>query len=200
VGEPVNTTQTPAQRTESRRSESYTRNYEIGKEVSVSRSAIGRIERVSVAIVLRANKNIKPANIAAIEQLVRNTVGFDDARGDKISVSVQPFAAVPLIPAPAWYANEDVRKYVPVIVAAVLVVLISLLVIRPQLKKMSELAAAPAEQTDQDQHERTYKESSATAGQAYDEKLMFIKQFVTQDHVQASNILHRLLTTAEQKV
>jgi flagellar M-ring protein FliF len=200
VGEPGSGTQTSAQRTESRRSESFTRNYEIGKEVSVSRSAIGKIERVSVAIVLRADKRIKTANIAAIEQLVRNAVGFDEARGDKMSVSVQPFAAVPPMPAPAWYANEDVQKYVPIIVAAVLVMLISLLVIRPQLKKMSELAAVRTEHVEQDRAETAYGESSAATRQTYDEKLAFIKQFVVQNHEQASTVLHRLLTSAEQKV
>jgi flagellar M-ring protein FliF len=191
--------QTPPQRTETKRSESYTRNYEIGKEVSVSRSAIGKVERVSVAIVLRASKNIKPANIAAIEQLVRNTVGFDESRGDKISVSVQPFADMPPEPAPAWYASEDIKKYVPIVVSALLILLISLLVIRPQMKKMSEIAAARNVNADQAESAASRNEDSTVGTQTYDEKLIFIKQFVAQDHVQASNVLHRLLVSTEQK-
>jgi flagellar M-ring protein FliF len=198
VGEASVSAQAVPQRTESRRSESYTRNYEIGKEVSVSRTGIGTVERISVAIVLRAGKNMKAANVQSIEQLVKNTVGFDDARGDRISVSVQPFAAVIPEPAVAWYQNDDLKKYVPVVVSAVLIMLIVLLVIRPQLRKMSDLAAERRQAAQEKEAEQS-NPAADPALSGYDEKLTFIKKFVAQDSTQASNVLHRLLVASEQK-
>src|SRR3546814_13580142 len=74
------------------RNETYTRNYEIGKQVSVTKAPMGQVKRVSVAIVMRdTGKGMKAKDIQAIEKLAQSSVGFDARRGDVITVTSRPF-------------------------------------------------------------------------------------------------------------
>jgi flagellar M-ring protein FliF len=61
----------------------------VGTVVTKAKAAPGAVERLTVAVVLDAAK--PGVDAAAIEQLVRNAVGFDAKRGDTLQVSTVPF-------------------------------------------------------------------------------------------------------------
>lgn len=78
-----------------KQSESYARNYEVGRQISVTRQAPGEVRRLSVAVVVRELDGAKKRTPAEIEQLtnvVRAAVGFNEARGDQVAVMSRPFA------------------------------------------------------------------------------------------------------------
>src|SRR3546814_4537063 len=68
----------------------------LGREVSVTRNALGTVKRLSVAVALRNPETGKPRSakeIAALEQLNKGAVGYDQGRGDVVAVSARKFVA-----------------------------------------------------------------------------------------------------------
>src|SRR3546814_4150863 len=69
--------------------ENYVRDFALGREVSVTRNALGTVKRLSVAVALRNPETGKPRSakeIAALEQLIKGAVGYDQGRGDVVAV------------------------------------------------------------------------------------------------------------------
>lgn len=89
-----------------RTAENYTRNFAVGREVSVSRRAPGQVQRLSVAVALRqgAGARLTPQQLAEMEALIKGAVGFDAQRGDQVVVSERNFAAItdPAASTPWW--------------------------------------------------------------------------------------------------
>jgi flagellar M-ring protein FliF len=96
-------------------SESANRNFEIGKDVSVTRAAAPRLKRLSVALVVDAGALGKNSarDIASIRRLVQGAMGFDAARGDLLEVEARAFAGEATAPE-AWYEAPAVRTWGPV--------------------------------------------------------------------------------------
>lgn len=128
-------------------SRSSTRNYEIDKTVRYSKQAPGRIQRLSVAVLVdylprpdgkggMVQSALKPEELSRMEALVKEAVGFDAQRGDSVTVQNAPFAPteayvepeVPLLERPEL---RDVAR--EALGALVLLVLI-IAVIRPVMR------------------------------------------------------------------
>jgi len=101
---------------DARTSRRSTRNYEIDRTISHIKETGGRIDRLSVAVVLNYVEQTVPAavegepattqsvpvtpeQIANIEQIVREAVGFNAARGDTVSVTSAQFQPL-IVPQP----------------------------------------------------------------------------------------------------
>jgi flagellar M-ring protein FliF len=85
-------------------SENYNRQYQLDRQVSVTREPVGTIKRLSVAVAIKqGGAKLKASDQAQIENLIKGAVGFDQARGDLVAVSVQKFAAVPEAEDPPFY-------------------------------------------------------------------------------------------------
>ena len=129
-------------------SDQYSRAYDLGKEVSVSRTAPGTITRLSVAVLLRDPETGKPRGTVEIQQitsLVQTAVGFNQDRGDRVTVISRKFAGVAALDdTQPWYE----AGWLPVVARNVTAIVIALLVlflgIRPLatavLKKREESA------------------------------------------------------------
>ncbi|WP_404336144.1 flagellar basal-body MS-ring/collar protein FliF [Sphingomonas sp. MMS12-HWE2-04] len=135
---------------QTKQSDSFTRTYETGKEISVTRAMPGNVKRLSVAVLLREEPG-KPrgqVEIQQITQLVRAGMGFDQARGDQVTVISRKFnAAADAKDGPAWYEAEWVPMAARNGTALVIALLVLLLGVRPLAKgllKKSEPAPAPA--------------------------------------------------------
>ena len=131
-----------------RTTENYARTFELGHEVSVTRQPVGSIRRLSVAVALKQPEHGRPrssAEIAALENLVKGAVGFDQTRGDLIAVSARAFAPDEAPVAPKWWE----APWVALLARNVSALLITLVVVfgvgRPLLKRLSNRDGAPAE-------------------------------------------------------
>jgi flagellar M-ring protein FliF len=85
-----------------KRSES-TRNYEVDRTLSYKQQQVGRINRLTVAVVINDKQSLNTetgemqflpwaeADLERLEILVKDTVGFNAARGDSVNVINSPF-------------------------------------------------------------------------------------------------------------
>ena len=86
--------------------EQSTRNYELDREISYTRQQQGRLRRLSVAVVVDDTLQVDPqtgesarvplaeAEIQQLTRLVQDAVGFNEARGDSVSVINSRFVPV----------------------------------------------------------------------------------------------------------
>lgn len=94
------------------------KNYEVGKSVSYTKSNFAKIANLSVAVVVDNESKVDPNSkksitqpinadkINKITELVKTTIGFDDKRGDKVTVVNSSFANLikeePVKPSNFW--------------------------------------------------------------------------------------------------
>jgi flagellar M-ring protein FliF len=146
-----------------------TRNFEIDRTVAYTRQPAGRLQRLSVAVVvdnLRATAAdgkvtetaLTEEQVARVTTLVKDAVGFDTARGDTISVVNQGFhaeaqEAPPEIEAIPIWEQPWFRDVAKIAAGLIIVLLLLLVVVRPLVRNLAaatrvvrqpELAAAGA--------------------------------------------------------
>src|SRR5580700_100202 len=90
-------------------SKSTTRNYEIDRTLAYTRQPAGKLKRLTVAVLIdnmrTTDKDGKVKEVALtaqqldhVTQLVKDAVGFDEARGDNVNVVNASFTAEPVTP------------------------------------------------------------------------------------------------------
>ncbi len=143
---------TEAAGSSSRRS---TRNYELDKTISHTRTGGGRVQRLSVAVVLDDRQVVQddgsvvrtPLTDKEIEQitaLVKDAVGFDVTRGDTVNVINQAFQQAPAaepLPEPKFWEQPWVMDLGKQLLGGLGVLLLVFGVLRPVLKSLAEKGA-----------------------------------------------------------
>jgi len=141
-------------RDESRKSEEIV-NYEISKTTKTEISEGGRVNRISVAVLVDGtyDKNdkgevvYKPRSKDEIDQiaaLVRSAIGFDQKRGDQVEVvnlrfaepTPQPFAAPGGWLSALHFSKDDIMQAIETLVMGLLGLSVLLLVVRPLVRRM----------------------------------------------------------------
>jgi len=133
-------------------SEEFSRAYDVGKEISVTRAMPGEIRRLSVAVLLRETEGARPrtkAEIDQINQLVRSAVGFNQARQDQVTVISRPFSPEAVGGTePSWYEASWVPMVARNATALIIALLVLLLGVRPLakalMKKREDAGSRPA--------------------------------------------------------
>ncbi|MFC4592970.1 flagellar basal-body MS-ring/collar protein FliF [Sphingobium tyrosinilyticum] len=126
--------------------ETFNRSFELGREVSVTKDAIGTVKRLSVAVALDNGADGKPRSaqeIAALEALVKGAVGFDQARGDVVALSSRSFVKAEEVKAP-WYEADWVSPLVRNLSALAVALLVVFGIGRPLLKRRAAAQEAAA--------------------------------------------------------
>ena len=140
-----------------------TRNYELDRSVRHVKNATGTVDRLSVAVLINeraptVTKNEKgevtdskpnpytEEEITRMQDLVRGVVGFDEKRGDVVTVvqaKFEPEAVYDLsIP---WYKDESLQTYIKSGLLGVVFLAFLMMVIRPAVLRMLGLLKTPAE-------------------------------------------------------
>ncbi len=199
--------------------ESYNRSYQLGHQVSVTKNQTGTVRRLTVAVALRQPNGAKPLTKQQqqqIEDLVKGAIGFDQGRGDNVSVSQQTFIAADVAAAaqPKWYEASWVmtmaRNLTALAVAAIIVFGIG----RPLLKrraavveqkienKAKERAAVGREIAAQISHSQAEAAVNANqpitldmieAAPGYAARAELIRSFVRQDPDRAALVVRDLI-------
>lgn len=126
-----------------------TRSYEIDRTLSHTRQPVGNIRRLSVAVLVDyvprvgADKKatmvaLNKAELEKVNALVREAVGFDQQRGDSLSVQNAPFVqpeAVTPDELPLWQ-NPQLRDGLRHVGGALIVLALIFAVLRPVLKQL----------------------------------------------------------------
>jgi flagellar M-ring protein FliF len=104
-----------------------TTNYELSRTVEQTTQAPGKLERLSVAVVLNG-KEVDPVVTQEIQNVLTAAAGIDPARGDTITVSAVPFnEPVAAIEAPS---ASIVDRFMPIlkIIGMILVPLVAIFI------------------------------------------------------------------------
>ncbi|MDX9874483.1 MAG: flagellar basal-body MS-ring/collar protein FliF [Spongiibacteraceae bacterium] len=141
--------------------EQYVRNYELDRTLSYTRHQVGALRRISVAVAVD-NRLVpgpdgtmvsEPWDPAALEQLailVRNSVGYDAARGDVVTVVNAPFLApdgaelgtASTIP---FWQQPWVMDYARQALGILFILVLVFGVLRPVMKSLSQASRASSE-------------------------------------------------------
>jgi flagellar M-ring protein FliF len=141
-----------------------TKNYELDRAVRHTKTAMGNVQKLGVGVLINerpipaGTKVEKPADGSAapttipytqeeldrLNQLVRGAVGFNDKRGDVVTVVATRFEP-PVDPdAVPWYKDESLASLANSGVVALLFVTFLLFVVRPMIKKLNKPEIDPA--------------------------------------------------------
>ncbi len=103
------------------RSQSSVKNYEVSKKVETTIAQVGKINRIKAAIIVREKEIISEdgtssyqkldnEKIEEIKSLVKETIGFDEERGDSITVKSSPFIDTMEPISIPWYESSTVKE------------------------------------------------------------------------------------------
>ena len=134
-----------------------TRNYEVDKTITHEKKSIGKLNKLSVAVVINdrtqydASGNetrtpLAPEELTKVKTLVKDAIGFNDERGDKVTVINSSFAVPPPI-VPKDAANDlnsmlQQPWFIPAVkqlLGGIFVLFILFAIIKPIVRSLSEL-------------------------------------------------------------
>lgn len=169
-------------------------NYEVDRSIEHVQHRLGQIERLSAAVVVNYRSEMNEEGewvdvaltnneVAQIERLVRQAMGFSQLRGDEIEVVNSPFArSVEETADTEWWKDPDILSMAATagryLLVALAILLLYLLILRPLIKRYTQMpvmaAAVPGSTLtasvggeDENEGEGEGEESSAEADETY---------------------------------
>ncbi|MFZ4877851.1 flagellar basal-body MS-ring/collar protein FliF [Janthinobacterium sp. Mn2066] len=126
-----------------------TRQYAYDRSITQIKRSRGRLEKLSVAVVLNsaaapdAKAGWTPAELANIEKMLRSGLGINTQRGDSLSLTALAFPAKP--PVAQWWEERDtVVDFSSWLLYALGAVLGYFLILRPLMRLLTARLAPPA--------------------------------------------------------
>ncbi|MDQ2819194.1 MAG: flagellar M-ring protein FliF [Pseudomonadota bacterium] len=133
-----------------------TTNYEVDKTVRYEQRPMGGIKRLSVGVVVNYRRSVDPktgkvtvrplapAEVAQINELVRQAMGYSKERGDTLNVTNAPFDGVdkpadPIADIPFWKDPANIPlavRMLKYLVAAMVLAFLWFRVLRPMLRPL----------------------------------------------------------------
>ncbi|MCX6111396.1 MAG: flagellar basal-body MS-ring/collar protein FliF [Proteobacteria bacterium] len=142
-----------AQSSTQNKKDSETVNFEIAKKVSQKTMPVGRIQRLSAAVLVDGKQEYpsdgtrpsfdprSEAEIKQIEELVRSAIGFDDKRSDIVTVRNMMFQLDPVQMESIREDKKETREYISTIAIsaaiALALVLFFTFIVRPYFRWLS---------------------------------------------------------------
>ncbi len=130
------------------RSSSEVKNYEVSRVVSTTQDPSNRIARLNASVLVRDMDVIDPETgekvsqplaqetLDEIQQLVRDAVGVDETRGDRLTVSSSPFMDEMEGFKKSWHEQEWFSEFIKQFSTILILGIITLGVIRPLLTRI----------------------------------------------------------------
>ncbi|WP_349616911.1 flagellar basal-body MS-ring/collar protein FliF [Azotobacter salinestris] len=133
-------------------------NYEIDRSVEHVQYRRGSVQRLSAAVVVnyrdavkdgeRTREPLSQEDLARIDRLVRQAMGFTEARGDQLEIMNSPFADIEVADQQEWWKTPEFHNLAASLSRYLLVAFIALLlwlmVLRPLKRRHNEKLAAEA--------------------------------------------------------
>jgi len=196
---PATTEAAPAVPAAGPKNETYARNFEIGRAVSVTRAPGAQVRRLSVAVVVRDSSlgaaKGQAAQVNALTGLVRSAIGFDARRGDVVTVAGRAFAAAADDASGKWYEKPVVHDSGVAVAVIAGLALLLLGVVRPLLQRRTALAKAQAAAAAQGQIITPDGTLLPFAGVDYSAKLAQTRTLVAEDVARASAVVRQMIRT-----
>jgi flagellar M-ring protein FliF len=191
-------------------SSSITRNYEIERVLNYTAKPAGAIRKLSIAVVLDGQekgdeesevRSYSADQIAQLTALVRDAVGFEEARGDRVTVISASFLPVDVndvaIEEPAFWEQSWFVSLAKQSLTGLAVILIVLVVIRPGMKNLMQTslpAARGTGSTDGDLNPAMAALTSGAARMSYDDSLNSVRTTAEQNPRLVAQVVKKWVT------
>jgi len=185
-----------------RSSSQATRNFEIDRSLSYTKEAANTIQRLSVAVLVdditevaadgtASTRSLNEIEIAEITGLVRGAIGFNEERGDSISITNISFYETPELEAPAgpgFLAQPLVKDILRQLPAAAILLIIGLGVIRPLVVALAR--ANPPDASGADAAEANDPETPPhPPSLSFDDKVNVAQQLASKDPERVAQVV-----------
>lgn len=181
-------------------------NYEVDRTIRHTVLPVGSIKRLSVAVVVNGNRKVSDAKGKTstkiltdaekeqIDNLVRDAVGFDQARGDSLNVQVAAFTESKEIveELPLWERpdiielGKELLKYA--LIAAVMLFVI-FRVIKPALDTLLTLKSSTGGFTAAQESEAIPEATYAPSNPSYEQSLQTARQIAQQEPMIVASVI-----------
>ena len=190
-------------------SQKSTRNFEVDRTLAYVKQPVGTLKRLSVGVVLddwqKAGEDGKvttqpmsDADIKRFTQLVRESIGLKDDRGDQLNVMNQTFRGNgPLGPVespPIWEAPwvPSVAKQA---VGAGLVLLVAFLILRPLMKSLTKSPRAARDVDGEDRVSLSGQGKPIKLQPSFEQQIAAARTLVGQDPKRAAQVVKDWVAT-----
>jgi len=203
------------------------RNYEIDRTLTHTRQAPGRIRRVTAAVLVDnaaqapapgatgapQGRPLSADELARIQTLVQQAIGFDAARGDVVSVVNAPFARDAMeAPAdgPPFWQHPRAREFARLVFGGLAVLLLIFTVLRPATRQLlgprvvTATVLPPAELDDEPTVSLAAPQPAQVAGPGvppptaamnFDEKLEIARTAVNTDAKRVAQVVRDMVAS-----
>jgi flagellar M-ring protein FliF len=173
----------------------------------------GAIRKLSVAVLINdtpADGDESQASLSATDverytSLVREAVGFDEARGDSVVVLNEAFleaAPVEEAPPPALWERAELREVLKQVLGAILVLAIAFGIVRPMLQGVvsggaatGQYLGAGGEFVGAAGSAQLAGGAAAISGPSYDEKVAAAKNITGNDPARVAQVVKQWVST-----
>jgi flagellar M-ring protein FliF len=194
----------PAQSAQQENSETYSRTYDLGREIAVTHRPVGNLRRITVAVAIKTGKKpLRAAELAQIEALVKGAVGYNAERGDLVAISSRAFVTLAEAKEDFWDAPWFLAlvRQIGGLMAGLLVLF---LIARPLLKRIRANAAEQAATEAallgaagsgdiKNGVNQPITLEMIEAAPAYEDRAALVRQFVRQDPKRAAMVVQQLI-------
>ncbi len=113
----------------------FNRTFQVGRTIEIVEPSVGALRRVSAGIALRAGAGVGPKQLARITSLVRDAIGFDPRRGDRVAIVIEAFAD-PVLPTTPWWTGDLVQQGERIGLPLLIALIVTFGVGRPLTKRL----------------------------------------------------------------
>jgi len=183
-----------------------TRNFEVDRTLSYVKQPVGTLKRLNVGVVLDdwqkldadgkvVTSPMNETDIKRFTQLIKESIGLKDDRGDQINVLNQAFkanAALPPVDGLPLWQQPWLTQLAKQIVGAALVLVVAFLVLRPLMKsltKPSGRSAARGEDVDGDRLSLSGQGKAIKLSPSFEQQIAAARTLVGQDPRRAAQVV-----------
>ncbi len=129
------------------RSQTSVKNYEVSRKVETTTAQYGEIKKIKAAVIIREKKIITPEGLVTFEKfsdeklleirsLVQEALGFDEVRGDSVTVTSSPFVDILEVDVVPWYENESIKELAQQFATVLILAIVIFGALHPLLKRV----------------------------------------------------------------
>jgi flagellar M-ring protein FliF len=183
-----------------------TRNFEVDRTLSYVKQPVGTLKRLNVGVVLDdwqkfdadgkvITSPMNETDIKRFTQLIKESIGLKDERGDQINVLNQAFkanAALPPVDGLPLWQQPWLTQLAKQIVGAALVLVVAFLVLRPLMKSLtrpSGRSAARGEDIDGDTLSLSGQGKAIKLAPSFEQQIAAARTLVGQDPRRAAQVV-----------
>jgi flagellar M-ring protein FliF len=207
VAPPAAGAQTAASTGPSSSAQRSTRNFEVDRTLSYVKQPVGNLKRLNVGVVLDdwqkvdADGKVTTApmsetDIKRFTQLIKESIGLKEDRGDQLNVLNQAFksnAAIGPVDALPLWQQPWLTQLAKQIVGAALVLIVAFLVLRPLMKSLTKpagrLSATSVEEIEGDRVSLSGQGKAIKLAPSFEQQIAAARTLVGQDPRRAAQVV-----------